>query len=417
MKSPLTIALLLLILTFGNVATAFDWPQIFGPNRDGKASNEELLGEWPEGGPKKLWTHPVGDGYAGPAVVGNQVIIHHHEKRTSVVESLNAETGKVNWKKTLPGEYRSGMDRDGGSRCVPLIHKDKIYVMDAGANLTCLNLADGKGVWHRELAKDFGAPLGFFGAGSTPIVVDDKLLVNVGADDACVVALNLSDGEAAWTFGNDKASYSSPITFEFANKKVVAFVTRLNLYGLNPADGSLYFEIPFGMRGPTVNGANPVYADGHLFLNSAYNVGGRWVKLSEEGDGIKAEVAWSNNESFASQYSTPIYQDGYLYGTHGREDFQNGSLRCVEAKTGEVKWKHDVPVGHVILAGDKMLVLENRGTLHLVKLDSEKFQSLANHKVFDGLSRPLPALSNGKLYLRSNGPKGELVCLEVGKSK
>ncbi len=54
-------------------AFAADWPQYYGPNRDSTSTEKGMLRSWPEGGPKVLWTAPIGMGFGGPAVSGCKV--------------------------------------------------------------------------------------------------------------------------------------------------------------------------------------------------------------------------------------------------------------------------------------------------------------------------------------------------------
>jgi outer membrane protein assembly factor BamB len=179
---------------------------------------------------------------------------------------------------------------------------------------------------------------------------------------------------------------------------------------VDPANGKVLFTFPFGKRGPTVNAATPLVFDQHLFLSASYGVGAVYAKL----DGAKAETVWQNDETMSSQYATCVYHDGFLYGTHGREDVGGGELRCLEAKSGDVKWSvPDFGIGSTILAGNKLLILKTDGELVLAGVNPQKYQPLAKAKVGRGITRALPALSNGRLYFRVNGNDGKLICLNV----
>jgi len=125
---------------------------------------------------------------------------------------MDAASGKVLWRTALPTRYVSTISSDSGPRCVPLIHKDAVYLFGAGGELFCLALDSGKQRWLRDTRREFKAPEGYFGVGSTPIVEDGKLLVNVGSrDGAGVIALGLADGKTIWKSTNERASYSSPV--------------------------------------------------------------------------------------------------------------------------------------------------------------------------------------------------------------
>jgi hypothetical protein len=117
----------------------------------------------------------------------------------------------------------------------------------------------------------------------------------------------------------------------------------------------------------------------------------------------------------SSQYATPVERDGFLYGIHGREDVGVAELRCIEAATGKVRWKKSsYGVAHLILAGDKLLIQKSDGQIALAAADPEKYRELATARVSPGPTRALPALSNGRLFVRSGSGGGELLCLQVG---
>ncbi len=147
-------------------AVAQDWPQINGPTRDGVATGETLLDEWPdsgsgEGGPVEVWSHPVGQGFSGPVVKDNRLIIFHRPATNYVVEMLAADTGKLIWNQELASEYKGGgSDQDRDPKAVPLIHGDRVYLLGTGGNLFCLSLADGKTIWQKNVLSLYCFQLG-----------------------------------------------------------------------------------------------------------------------------------------------------------------------------------------------------------------------------------------------------------------
>ena len=402
------LSLALFISTF---AVAGDWPQILGPARNGAAPGESLANAWPKSGPKVAWNYKLGQGFSGPAVVGDRVVVFHRVDDSERVEAIDAKTGKRVWKTDFDATYRGSINPDSGPRCVPLVHQEKVIVYGAAGDLHCLSLKDGKKLWSRETHVDFDAREGYFGAGSSPIAVGDKVLVNVGGRKGAIVAFHLKDGKTAWTAFDDDASYSSPTLATIDGKPAVIFVTRLHCTAIDPKSGKTVFEFPFGKRGPTVNAAAPLVIGDQLFLSASYGIGAHLYRL-----GKQPKEVWSSNEVMSSQYTTCVHRDGYLYGVDGREDIGTASLRCVELKTGKAIWSaRDFDVAHLILAGDKLLAVKNNGTIALIKADPTKHVALAEAKLFDGTVRALPALSGGKLYVRDNsGQGGNLKCIEVG---
>ena len=396
-------------------ARAGDWPQILGPDRNGRADGEELPGKLDPPRLKPLWTSKLGGGYAGPVVVGQRVIIFHRVGENEVVEALDAATGKRLWRAPSPASYRGGVDPHGdvGPRCVPLVAQNSVYAYGAAGDLICVALDTGKILWRRELAADYEAAEGYFGAGSTPIVAGGKLLANVGGKNAGVVALDPISGKTLWQATSEIASYSSPTLAKLGGKEQAIFVTRLNCVAVDPASGKATTLFPFGRSGPTVNAATPLVVDDKLFVTASYNIGAELRQLS----GTSAKQLWASDDTLSSQYNTAVADRGYLYGIHGREDVGVAELRCVELATGNVKWsKEGFGCAHAILAGDKILLVGVRGKLTLIAANPNKYEELGAGDLGRHDFRALPALAGGKLYARtSDSNSGELLCVPLGK--
>jgi outer membrane protein assembly factor BamB len=390
-----------------------DWPQILGPSRNGQAKNERLLETWPESGPRKLWSYKLGSGFGGPAAVGQRVIVFHRVGGSERVEAIDIRTGKRIWATEFSASYRGGVNSDIGPRCVPIIHDEKIVLYGAAGDLHCVSLSDGKKLWSRQLYDDYGGDEGYFGAGTTPLVFEGKVLVNVGGrKDAGLAAFSLATGKTIWTATSELASYSSPTLAKVDGKTHAIFVTRMNTVSVDPEDGQVYFRFPFGKRGPTVNAATPLVFDNRLFVTASYGVGCRLVQLGKE----EPKEVWASETVMSSQYTTCVYHDGHLYGADGREDFSNGKLRCIDAQTGKLKWSvDDFGVAHSILVNGKILLLGIEGKLVLAEATPKSFRKLASATLASDTTRSLPALADGKLLLRTNGRgTGKLICVEVG---
>jgi outer membrane protein assembly factor BamB len=407
---------MLLVLTTSRAGSAGDWPQILGPHRNGTADGETLAA-WPASGPKMIWSRLLGQGYAGPAVAGERVVIFHRTGDVDRVEAFDTATGEPLWKTEFPAAYGGGVNSDTGPRCVPLIHGSRVFLFSAAGDLHCVGLADGRKQWSRATYTEFSGLEGYFGAGSTPIVIDNALLVNVGGrDQAGLAGFDPATGKTLWTATDERASYASPIEIRWNDKPHALFVTRLNAIAIEPHTGKVAFQFPFGRTGPTVNAATPLAFNDLLFVTASYGVGARLMRISGE----KVAAVWENDTALSSQYNTPIYYEGHLYGIHGREDIGPAELRCVEAASGKVKWSASgFGVAHLIRAGDKLLALTASGQLVLLPASPAGFQRLATadaaqigERNAGASTRALPALAHGRLYIRDNaGEGGTLRCL------
>jgi outer membrane protein assembly factor BamB len=388
---------------------AGDWPQILGPQRNGKAAGESIALPLPTAQAATQWEMPVGQGFAGVAVSQGSAVLFHRLGDELVVQRLDADTGQARWRVSFATSYRSTISPDDGPRCVPLLDRQRVYLLGPGGELCCLRLDDGQQVWARNIVQDFRVPDSYFGAGSSPIVEGDKLLLNAGGPQgAGIVALALADGATLWKSTSEGASYSSPVAATIGGTRHLVFVTRLHVLSLDPQDGKVRFRFPFGARGPTVNAANPLVLGEHLFASASYGVGANWSKI---GPSAATEV-WANDDVMSSQYTTCMEHEGFLYGIDGRQDMGRARLRCFDPRSGTVQWTEEgFGTGNLILAGDKLLIMRTAGDLVVVAADPRAYRELARMPIFDTTVQALPALSDGLLLVRDTR---RLKCLRLG---
>ncbi|MGC4006219.1 MAG: PQQ-binding-like beta-propeller repeat protein [Pirellulales bacterium] len=296
---------------------------------------------------------------------------------------------------------------------MPLIAAERIVLWSPQGVLRCLDRKTGKELWSRDARVEFKAPDGYFGFGSTPLLasVSDaepggtRVVVNVGAKGACVVAFALADGKTLWQAGDDAASYSAPILIPLAGKARIVCVSRLKCLLIDPVTGTIVSEIPFGARGPTVNAATPVVVGDHLLLTASYGVGAAWVKLSED----KLTLEWKDDDLLSSQYTTPIAHRGLLYGIHGRQDVGVAELRCVDPVAKKVLWKEEgFGTANMILADDKLIVVKTDGEGLLVEPTGERYKLLAKATLADDIVQALSAYDDGRLFVRRRRPPAML---------
>jgi outer membrane protein assembly factor BamB len=344
-------------------------------------------------------------------VADGRIVVFHRVGTAERAQAHDAEKGTLLWQTDFPASYRGGINPDTGPRCVPLIHKDRVFLYGAAGDLHCVDVTNGQQLWSRNPLREFAGQEGYFGAGSTPIVAEGKLLLNVGGRKVGIVAFDIEQGAIAWQATEERASYSSPTLAQIDGRPQVIFVTRLHALSLDPGTGEVGFRFPFGQRGPTVNAATPLVVGDHLFVSASYGVGARWSRI-EKG---QAQVVWENDDTMSSQYSTCVFHDGFFYGTHGREDLGSVELRCFEAQSGKVLWREsDFAVAHSILVQDRLLVLTVEGTLILAEASPDAFRPLARAQVSPRITRSLPALSNGRFYFRDHERRGgTLHCLQL----
>jgi len=388
-----------------------DWPQYLGPERNGVYSGPPLADAWPKSGPRKVWQKSVGEGFAGPVVVGDRVILFHRRGYDEVVEALDAGTGDGVWRFAYRTAYRDDFGFDEGPRAVPVVANGKIYTFGAEGQLHAIDAATGKGIWNVDTMRRFGVRKGFFGAAGSPLVEDGRVIANIGGMDgekgAGIVAFNADTGAVLWTATDHQASYSSAVGATFGGKRHAVFFTRGGLVGLDPATGAILFQRPWRSRSASsVNAATPLVIGDVIFASATYETGALALRVN----GSALTELWSSDDVMSNHYATSVHSGGYLYGYHGRQEF-NPSFRAVDLNTGAVKWSVDkYRAGSVTLAGDKLLIARETGELVLAAASPEAFRPLARAQVLRGTLRALPAVDNGFVYLRN---ENTLVCLDL----
>lgn len=390
-------------------ADASDWPQFLGPTRNGVSPESGLAGSWPKDGPPIVWQRRVGRGWSGPVVAGNRLILFHRRGDKEVVECLDAANGKEQWKFDYATTYVDDFNFDPGPRSTPLIAGDRVYTLGAEGRMHCLELASGRKIWDRALDEEYKVRKGFFGVATSPVLEGDLLLVNIGGRDAGIVALHKDTGKEAWRATNHAASYSSPVVATVDGVRHALFFTREGIVSLDPATGKERFSKRWRSRmDNSVNAASPVVVGNDVFFSACYDTGG--ILLTARKDGF--DEVWSNDESMSNHYGTSIYHDGYLYGFHDRQE-RKAHLRCIEWKTGKVKWTQErFGCGSMIRAGDDLIILSEDGDLVLAEATPRGYKEKARANVLGTSCRAQIALANGRLYARDTL---KLVCLDLRK--
>lgn len=447
-----------------------DWPQFLGPAGTSVSTETQILTKWPKAGPAVLWKAEVGTGYSAPSVMGNRLVLHHRVDDDEIIECFEAGSGRKLWAVKYATSYEDPYDYNNGPRTTPLLTKTRCYTCGAGGMLTCSDLATGKKIWQRELKQDFNLPEWFFGVGSTPILVDDRLIMQVGGQpESGLVAFqaetgavlwesigkktwdgaltNYSDGDKyEWTGREQIASYSSPIAAEIHGKLHVLCLMRHGLVSVDPATGAEHFHYWFRVRvHESVNAARPVVVDDHILISAAYKLGSVYLKVAEDGKSV-SEV-WKDRKSLESHWTTPIVRDGYAYGFSGRHEYE-GELRCIKLSDGSLQWSttgyagdlKDLPPlalnrrtglvvdqrtsktvvppffgrGSLLMVQDQFITLGEYGTLALVEVDPKEYREIgrAFYPEIHSPAWAAPVLSRGRLFLRC---EDGLLCLDVAR--
>ena len=390
---------------------------------------------WPKNGPAILWKAKAGAGWSGPVVSSNRVVLFHRLDDKEVIDCLNATNGARLWRADYVTTYRDDFGFDEGPRATPAIDANRVFTFGADGVLNCWDFSSGANVWRIDTRKQFNNDKGFFGIACSPLVDGNAVILNIGGgDSAGVVAFDKKNGKVLWKATAEEASYSSPVAATIGGKRYVFVFARHGLVALQPSDGKVLWEFPWKPRiHASVSAATPLLIplegqtprvpDGQgrngnrgvrlsdgvgIFISASYGAGAALLRFNE----TKPEVIWSGDEILSNHYATSVHHDGFLYGFDGRQE-QRCNLRCVELKTGKIRWSEDhFGAGTLMLAGDKLLILTERGELILASAIPEKFSPVARAQIIGNDVRAHPALANSLFYARD---KSTLVCLDLRK--
>jgi outer membrane protein assembly factor BamB len=343
-------------------------------------------------------------------VAQGKLILFHRLANKETVDCLDAKTGRPLWSYDYPTSYRDDFGFDEGPRATPAISDWHVYTFGAQGILHCLDFKTGKKVWSVDTHQKFNVRKGYFGAACSPLVEGDRVLLNVGGNQASgIVAFNKATGVTLWTATNDEASYSSPTAATIGGVRSALFFTRNGLVAVDPASGVVQFQFNWRARiQASVNAATPLAVGDLIFLSASYQTGAVLLQVK----GAEPKVLWSSDEVLSNHYSTSVYSEGYLYGFHGRQE-HGPSLRCVELKNGKVQWSEDgFRAGTVTLANGSLLVLRENGQLVLAPASPKKFHSISSAQILPPTVRAYPALAGGCLFARN---ERTLVCVNLRK--
>ena len=411
-------------------ATVFaeDWPQWRGSGRDGVWRETGIVQNLDD--LEVLWRTEISNGYSGPTVAGGRVYITDRQTRPDQVERvrcLDADNGSPIWSHTYECRYGK-LSYPDGPRASVTVDEGRAYSLGALAHLFCFDAAKGDVLWKKDLKTLYNIKIPIWGIAAAPLVEDNLLILHIGGENACVVALDKVTGAEKWRALNDRASYSAPIIIEQAGKRVLVCWTGDSVSGLDPVTGKLYWGHPFTPAKMVLNIATPVFENGYLFVSAFYDGS---LLLKVDPDMLTVEKVWRrigeserNTDSLHCCISTPIVQGEHIYGVDSY-----GEFRCLDMLTGDRVWESLKPVPgdrwsniHMVRHEDKIWMFNERGELIISRLSPKGFEEISRVKIIEptegqlgrrgGVCWSHPAFANKRIYARNDR---ELVCIDLSE--
>ncbi len=371
------------------------WIGFRGPLGDGIYAEMPLSTAWPAGGPRRLWTQPVGAGHSSFVAANGVAFTIEQRRRREVVAAYAIDTGRELWTNEWDALFQESAGGPG-PRATPAWHAGRLYALGATGELRCLDAGTGRLVWRTNILEDNGAENARWAMAASPLVVDGKVIVLPGgAGGRSVVAYDAATGERVWSALDDQQAYTAPMVATLAGQRQIVIVSARRAAGLSIDRGTLLWEYPW-VTDFDVNAAQPVVVgDSRLFLSAGYGHGAAVFELTPRGETMEARTIWQNNR-MKNKLSSSVFFQGHVYG------LDEGILACVDAATGELKWKGGrYGHGQLLLAGDHLIITTERGELALVKATPESHQEAALVPGIDGRTWNHPAIEGGRLLVRN----------------
>ncbi len=421
LSSPNCVTLTVLVLMGVVGASADDWPQWRGPNRDGSWNEKGIVDSFPPGGLPVSWRTPVGRGWSSPVIADGRVYLTDVEITGTVaterVLAFDARRGNRLWTHAYPVEYPAwalGPD-GGGPRATPIIHGGRVFTLGATGELRCLNAATGDVVWARSLMRDYGNEA-FSGITASPLIEENLLILQCFAKPgAAVVAVDQDTGREVWRALDDSFTYSSPITITVGGTRQLIVWTQAGVTSLDPRTGRIWWRELFLTPGDMAV-ATPVFWDGQLL------VAGVMFRLDPEKPA--ATVIWPASKAptkrVLSNTSTALFQGAFVYSAR-----TTGELVCLEAGSGKEVWTTNTVTAagngsciHITPHGEAAFLFTDEGNLIVARLTPQGYRETGRAHLLEPTS-PFgqrkcawtpPAIANRQIFARNDV---ELVCLSL----
>lgn len=393
-----------------------DWPAFLGPTADGKSTETGIRKSWKEGGPPLLWHVPVGEGYSAPSIAAGRLFLFDRHGDTMRLTARNTVSGNELWRAEYPTEYHDLYGYSDGPRAAPTVDSERVYTFDAGGRLRCHRVQDGSVVWDVDTAKTFGVVQNFFGASSAPVVEGDLLIAVIGGsptdspgiqsgevvgNGSAIVAFDKRTGQVRYRVSDELAGYGSPTVVTIGERRWGFLFARGGLVAFEPASGKVDFHFPFRARKlESVNASNPVVVDDTVFITESYGPGSALLRVRPGGYEVIRRETSPRDQSMSCHFMTPIYHEGYLYGSSGQASGE-AELRAVDYRSGKIMWSEPGLGRATLLYVDgHFVVFLERGRILLIEANPERYKVLADSTPLlprtDLAQEVEPALSAGE---------------------
>ncbi len=392
-------------------AKSTDWPEFRGRKRDGVVVGPKLSRDWDAKPPQQIWKQPCGAGYGSFAISGNLLVTLEQRRDNEAIVGYDAETGRELWKYEYAAKFWEALG-GLGPRATPTISAGDVYSLGAEGHLVCVDAKTGAHKWTVNILGE--TPNLKWGMAGSPLVVDDKVIVNPGfqgesqGENRAISAYDRKTGKLVWATASRKAGYSSPMLATFDGVRQIVLLDGNQVAGYDVTGGKMLWTYPWDQTNQDINVAQPIVweKEGRVFISSGYTIGSAMLHVWKSPTGWKADQIWRHpNKPLRCKMSSPVEYQGFIYG------LDEGMLACIDSD-GKLQWKGDrFGHGQMLRREDLLIMQAENGDLVLFELTPREQRILGRVPAIKAARTwNTPAMANGRIYVRNDK---EMACFEL----
>jgi outer membrane protein assembly factor BamB/enterochelin esterase-like enzyme len=386
-------------------AEGVEWPRYRGPAGDGISLETGVFDGLEDLALEVVWKRSIGSAYSGIVIADGRAVTMFAAEQSDVMAAFDTANGEELWRYAFGATYSGHDGSHDGPISTPLISDGRVFGLGPRGHLFALDVKSGEEVWKVHLVEEQGIEKPHYGFGTSPILEGGVLVVELGGEETAVAGFDPTTGERRWVVGSDSVGYQTPVSWTLGGRQQIVAVGQKRLFGIDAARGELLWEIEHeGNGGPGISSLTPVpTGEGQLFL--AYQTDSSMlVALRQDGEsgGVVLEKTWEGR-AIRNSYNVPVFHQGYIYA------FSSRFLTCVDAATGEARWRSRQPGdGFLSLVDGRLVIITKAGGVYVAEASPEGYQELAGAEVFGDIAWPAPSFSRGSIYVRSTGELARL---------
>jgi len=369
-----------------------EWPGFRGPDRDSSVHGVRIDTDWSHAPPVQLWRRAIGPGWSSFAVRGDLIYTQEQRGEDEIVSAYKLSTGEPVWRHRDPVRFWES-NGGAGPRATPTLNNGRVYAFGATGILNALDAASGTLLWSRNVAAETNTEVPGWGFASSPLVIDDVVIVAV---DATLAGYDIASGRRRWVGPVHHGSYSSPHRTTIDGVPQVLLLGGSGVTSLAPANGTLLWEHPW--QGVAI--VQPALTSDGVVINTVGGTGGngtRRLAVAHGPNGWNVEERWTSN-GLKPYYNDFVVHKGFAFG------FDGSILACIDMNTGKRVWKGGrYGNGQLLLLADQdvLLVLSEDGDLALVAATPDEFKEVARVPALEGKTWNHPVIVGDVLLVRN----------------